>query len=336
MCNTFMGRLILALKTKRRSAKKTAQTDGTRAGERARLLHREQMPDRLGCGQSRAVVVNKAHRPNKRPFPEGVSVNQTAGVSQNARRVVVSAGNPALVYLLVLQLAFLPAVARAGAHSQDPQREPLGSLTIVGEARVNDAQPPAESTIFSGDTLRTAQNGTATFSTSGKGSVKIFPESLVGFPGNSQYVADLKSGMVVMSSLSGSTGINLRAGKYIVTGVTEGEQSTSKIEAALDGSFLISCLDGSVGVIPLDGANGLFIQAGQFVTISPAGVLTAVEKPPAPSTAPAPAAPTSQPSAKNNSHIGWILLAVAGGGGAAIAAAKAGGGGGSSPVSPSQ
>jgi hypothetical protein len=336
MCNTFMGRLILALKTTRRSAKKTAQTDGARAWEHACLLRREQMTDRLCCGQSRAVVVNNAHRPITSPLPEGVPVNRSAGVSQNARRVNVSAGNLGLVYLLVLQLAFLPAVARAGAHSQDPQRQPLGSLTIVGEARINDAQPPAESTIFTGDVLRTAQKGTATFSTSGQGSLKIFPESLVGFPGNPQYVADLKSGMVVMSSLSGSTGINLRAGKYVVTGVTAGEQSTSKIEAALDGSFLISCLDGSVGVIPLDGANGLFIQAGQFVTISPAGELAAVEKPPTPSTAPAPAAPTSQTSAKSNSHIGWILLAVGGGAGAAIAAAKAGGGGGSSPVSPSQ
>ncbi|MGA8224531.1 MAG: hypothetical protein WB780_23000 [Candidatus Acidiferrales bacterium] len=265
-------------------------------------------------------------------------MNRIAGVSQNAKRAIISAGNLGLVYFLAAQLAFFPAVARASTHSQDQQREPLGSLSIVGEARVNDSQPPAESTIFSSDMLRTGQNGTATFTTSGKGSLKIFPQSLVGFPGNPQYVADLKSGMVVMSSLSGSTGISLRAGKYVVIGVTAGEQSTSKIEAALDGSFLISCLDGSVGVIPLDGANGIFIQAGQFVTISPAGVLAAVEKPPAPPAEPAapPAAPTSTSTTKSTSHAGWILLAVAGGAGAAIAAAKAGGGGGSSPVSPSQ
>jgi hypothetical protein len=285
-------------------------------------------------------VVNKAHRPILSPSPEGVPVKRIAPVPQNTKRTFISAAGRALVGILALQLAFFPAVSQAAGagtstRAQDQQRQPLGSLSTVGEVRVNDAQPPAESTIFSGDTVHTGQDGTATFTTSGKGSLKIFPGSLVGFPGNPQYVAELKSGMVVMSSLSGSTGISLRVGNYVVTGVTEGEQSTSKIEAALDGSFLISCLDGSVGVIPLDGANGLFIQAGQFVRISPAGELAAVEKPPA-AAAPPPSTPSSVPSATSSSHIGWILLAVGGGAGAAIAAAKAGGGGGSSPVSPAQ
>jgi hypothetical protein len=245
------------------------------------------------------------------------------------------------VCLLAIQLTFFPVVTQGGTQSQDPQREPLGSLSIVGEARVNDSQPPAESTIFSGDTLRTASNGTATFATSGKGSLKIFPDSQVDFPGNPQYTADLKSGMAVMSSQSGSTGISVRVGNSVVVAVTAGEQSTSKIEAAADGSFLISCLDGSVGVIPLNGANGMFIQAGQFVRISPTGELAAVEKPPAPSApgappaAPPPTAPTTQTTAQKNSHIGWILLAVAGGVGAAAAAAKAGGGGGAPAVSQS-
>jgi hypothetical protein len=270
-------------------------------------------------------------------------VNRIAPVPQNTKRTIVSTVSRGLVCILALQLAFVPAAAHAAGagistRAQDQQRQPLGSLSTVGDVRVNDAQPPAESTIFSGDIVHTGQDGTATFTTSGKGSLKIFPGSLVGFPGNPQYVADLKSGSVVMSSLSGSTGISLRAGNYVVTGVTEGEQSTSKIEAALDGSFLISCLDGSVGVIPLDGANGLFIQAGQFVRISPAGELAAVEKPaaaPVPGSTP-PVAPTAPTTAASTSHIGWILLAVGGGAGAAIAAAKAGGGGGSSPVSPAQ
>ena len=94
-------------------------------------------------------------------------------------------------------------------------------------------------------------------------------------------------------------------------------------------------------MIPLNGANGMFIQAGQFVRISPTGELAAVEKPPAPSApgappaAPPPTAPTTQTTAQKNSHIGWILLAVAGGVGAAAAAAKAGGGGGAPAVSQS-
>jgi hypothetical protein len=266
-------------------------------------------------------------------------MNRIAAVLPNTRQAIVCAGSRGLICLLVMQLAFFPAVAQGGAASQDQQRQPLGSLSIVGEARVNDSQPPAESTIFSGDTLRTGQNGTATFATSGKGSLKIFPDSQVGFPGNPQYTADLKSGMAVMSSQSGSTGISVRAGNSVVVAVTAGEQSTSMIETAADGSFFISCLDGSVGVIPLEGASGLFIQAGQFVRISPTGELAAVEKPPAPGAPPAappPTAPTTPTSSKSTSHIGWILLAVAGGVGAAAAAAKAGSGGGAPAVSPAQ
>lgn len=260
---------------------------------------------------------------------------------RNTKERILSTVSRGLACVLAAQLAFFPAAARGAASTQDQQKEPLGSLSIIGGALVNGSQPPAESTIFSGDSLRTGADGTATFTTGGKGSLKIFPASQVEFPGNPQFMADLKAGTAVMSSQSGSTGISVRAGKSVVVAVTAGEQSTSKIEAAADGSFLITCLDGSVGVIPLEGANGLFIQAGQFVSISPTGDLNAVEKPPArgaPPTPPAPSTPTTQTtqtSSSKNTHVGWIILAVAGGVGAAVAAAKAGGGGGAPAVSQS-
>ena len=230
--------------------------------------------------------------------------------------------------ILVLQLALFPALAQGRAGSQEQQRQPLGSLTVVGDVYVNESRPPAESTIFSGDALRAAPGGNATFTTSGKGSLKVSPDSQLVFPGNPQYVAELKSGTVVMTSLSGPASINLRVGDYALAAVTQGEESTSKIEKSTDGAFLITCLQGSVGVIPLQGANGLFLQAGQSVRISTQGELTAVEQQPTP----APVQPTSGVQKKSNA--GWIILAVAGGGGAAGAAAALGHGGGKSPVSP--
>ena len=73
----------------------------------------------------------------------------------------------ALVLFLALQFVLFPALTYGRATSQDQQKQALGSLSSVGEVYVNDALAPAESTIFSGDTLRTGVAGTATFVTSG-------------------------------------------------------------------------------------------------------------------------------------------------------------------------
>ena len=233
------------------------------------------------------------------------------------------ASSPLLRFLffLALQFALLPALAHGLAASQDQQKQVLGSLSSVGEVYVNDSRAPAESTIFSGDALRTGAAGTATFVTSGKGSFKIASLSRIVFTGNLQFVAELKSGTVVMSSLSGPTGINLRAGNFAIVAVTQGDQSTSKIETAADGSFLVTCVEGSVGVLPLDGPNGLFLQVGQSVSISAQGELSAANAPvPPPSTPPQPA----PASAQKKSYTGWIILAAAGAGGAGAAAALLG------------
>lgn len=255
-------------------------------------------------------------------------MNQFMALRGKKPKLTVLTRDIALSSILVLQLALFPALAQGRAGSQDQQRQPLGSLTTVGDVYVNESRAPAESTIFSGDALRAAPGGNATFTTSGKGSIKVLPESQLAFPGNPQYVAELKSGTVVMTSLSGPASINLRVGDYALAAVTSGEESTSKIEKSADGSFVITCLQGSVGVIPLQGANGLFLQAGQSVRISTQGELTAVEQQPA-------SAPAQQTSGvQKKSNAGWIILAVAGGAGAAGAAAALGHGGGKTPVSP--
>jgi hypothetical protein len=253
-------------------------------------------------------------------------VTQFAARPQNNLESRVPWRTFALTLLLVFELILYPALVQARPVSQDQQRQPLGSLTSLGDLYVNDAHPPGESTIFSGDTLRTSQNGSATFTTSGKGSLKVSPESQVAFPGNPQYVAELKSGSVVMTSVSGPAGISLRAGNYSLVAPTQGEESTAKVEKAPDGSFLISCLQGSLGIIGLQGGGGLLLESNQSVRISAQGELAAVEQQPA--TPPAPANPSS---VQKKSNAGWIILAVAGGAGAAGAAAGLGHGGSKTP-----
>ena len=113
-------------------------------------------------------------------------------------------------FLHVFFLLQLPTSGYAHPGPQDQQRESLGSLSSLGEVYINESAVPVDSTIFSGDRLRTGDTGTATFTVSGKGTLKVLPRSEVVFPGNYQFTAELKSGTVVLSSVSGPRGIALR------------------------------------------------------------------------------------------------------------------------------
>ena len=246
----------------------------------------------------------------------------SASVRIRMKRIMVPGFTLWFIHVLALQLVLFPAPTDARAASRAQEKQPLGALSSVGQVYVSNSVVPAESTIFAGDTLRTGDTATATFTISGKGSYEIVSRSQLVFTGSQQYVAELKSGTVVMSSMSGASGINLRIGNFIVVAVTQGEQSTSKVDSASDGSFLVTSTEGSVGVVPLEGPpNGVFLQAGQSVIISPQGELS----PPTTGVLlnTEPEAPPQTPTVKNN-HTGWIILGVAAGGGAAAAVALAG------------
>jgi hypothetical protein len=240
-------------------------------------------------------------------------------------RIRASRFSPLLLALLALSNLLLPAVCRASGRSQEHQ--PLGSLSSVGEVYVNNSAAPADSTIFSGDTVRTGAAGTATFTSSAQGTFQLSPQSQLAFNGGDQYVAELQSGMVVMSSKRGPQGLNVRLGSFTAVGVTDGEQSTSKIEKAADGTFTVTCLDGSVILVPTTGSNGLLMQAGQTVSISGQGQLSAVKEV-------APPNPTPGTVQQKKSYTLWIVLGVAGAGAAGAAAALGSKHSSTPPVSP--
>jgi hypothetical protein len=223
-----------------------------------------------------------------------------------------------IVPLCFLYLFVISDYAQAG--SQEQQKEPLGSLSSVGEVFVNDSAAPVESTIFSGDRLRTGETGTATFTISGKGTLKIFPRSEVVFPGNYQFTAELTNGTAVLNSISGPRGITLRVGSFVLVSSIRQQSATTRIQGATNGSFVVSCLDGSVGVLTVEGKSGQFLQAGQSLSISAGEVLSFVS----------PVINTKG----GGLHSGWLYLGL---GGAAAAAATAGlaRGGGKQSISPS-
>lgn len=264
----------------------------------------------------------------------------------------VSRASKCLIYLiLMLEVLLLPASASSATNrssAKQDQPHALGSLSRVGDVYVNDALlSAAESTIFLGDKLRTGENGVASFTVSGRGTLKLSPNTFVVFAGADQYVADLRSGTIVVSSFSGPSGLAVRVGDYIVVPAVQDVQTSTKVERTVPGAANIACLEGSVSVISAQGAAGVLLQAGQSSAISASGELNpkageaavAAEPPPAPEApglgqpqpGPAPPATTSN---QRKSRKGWIILGLAAAGGVGIAAAAAGGGGSHQPVSP--
>jgi len=241
------------------------------------------------------------------------------------------------VRAIALALILLPSVAAGRVASQAGPSQSLGSLNIVGEVFVNDARAPAESTIFVGDILITGENGVASFTASGKGTLKIAPHSVVVFAGAEKYVAELKVGTLVMSSFTGPSGFTLRMAGFVLVPAVQDQQTTAKVEKMANDSFVLSCQEGSVSVISLQGASGLLLQAGQSATISPSGQLSAgpsgATSPPSGPT-PSQPQPGTPPGTTSSHRKQWIILGVAGGAAAGIGAAAAGGGG-HHPVSPS-
>jgi len=195
----------------------------------------------------------------------------------NEQQVIRSALSLRFAELLVLlvSLLLMPRYGRAlsqgqqGGISQEQQKVPLGSLSSVGEVYVNDSLATSESTIFSGDRVRAGQTGTATFTASGRGSLKIIsPQTRVVFTGNYQFIAELEAGTVVLNSIAGGSGMILRIGDFVLVPSFPREQSiTSQVDRTPDGSFTVSCFDGSAGVLRLEGRSGQFLHSGQSLQV---------------------------------------------------------------------
>jgi hypothetical protein len=234
--------------------------------------------------------------------------------------------------LLILHFSFVFAYSAAYPGQEQEPRQALGSLTTTGEVYLNSSAAPAESTVITGDALRTNSTGSAKFTLAGDGSLEISPNTEIVFAGGPQYAAELKLGKVVMNSLNGPTGITLRTGGTVIVAVAEGEQSTSSIEAPSDGSFIVSCLAGSVGVVPLQEGKGIFIRAGQSVRVSPEGELSAMSaQAEAPAVAQSSRESDTAPAARQrHSHTRLILLGIGAAGAVAAAAILSGRGSGAS------
>jgi hypothetical protein len=222
------------------------------------------------------------------------------------------------LFLLLLYGLPIPSYGR-GAQQQQP-REPLGSLTGVGEVYLNGSPARGESTIFSGDRIRTGEAGAASFAMSGKGTLKISPLSQVVFSGDYQFTAELEAGTIVLNTITGPNGMTLRIGNYVVVSYSRKQSATLQVTRAPDGSVAVSCLDGTAGVLTLEGKVGQFLQAGQSMSVSANSFLS-------------PYSSSTQESGKTL-HTGWLLLGVAGAGAAAASALLIHGGAAQS-ISPS-
>ena len=234
------------------------------------------------------------------------------------RRSKSSAALAAFFNLNVLWALFcvFPTSTFGRGPQQEQPREPLGSLTAVGEVYVNDNQAPRESTIFSGDRVRTFEAGAASFAMSGKGTMKIAPQSEVLFPGNYQFTAELEGGTIVLNTVAGPNGLSVRIGNDVVVSYSQKERATIQVTLAPNGSIFVSCVEGSAAVLTLEGQVGQFLQAGQSVNFAGSSFVS------------------SGKESGSGVHSGWVLVGLAGAGAAAAIAFLAHGNAGQS-ISPS-
>src|SRR5438034_2370247 len=236
--------------------------------------------------------------------------------------------------ILAALLLLFPTLSCAQAAPQAKEREPLGSLTNIGEVYVNDSPAPAEITIFSGDRVRTGETGSATFNMSGKGSLKLSPRSQVLFSGKYEYTAELEAGAVLLNSVTGPNGFTLRIGNDVLVPSFKERSALASIDRAPDGSFLVTCSDGAIGVLTLKGTSGLFLQVGQSVTAAPNGQLLPVIQQAVATEKLLSGRSSSGARKARGNYGGWGFLGLAAAGAAGIVAAQSHGGGKQS-ISPS-
>jgi hypothetical protein len=250
--------------------------------------------------------------------------------AKQTRSRVLSLG---LIQLLAVPLFLFPSLGRAQVSPPEKERDPLGSLTSLGEVFVNDSPAPAEITLFSGDKVRAGESGSATFNMSGKGSLKISPRSEVVFSGKYEYTAEFETGAVLMTSVSGPNGLTVRIGNDVVVPSFKERTASASIEKAPDGSFVVKCSDGAMGVLALQGSSGQFIQVGQSVGVAPNGTMFVAVQPGATFVK---ASSLAQPHKPSHSSVDWALagLAAAGAAGAALALSHGGGKQSISPAAP--
>jgi len=238
--------------------------------------------------------------------PRTLERRERRGARYSAVAVVLTKLN-----LLLLLVYALPIPSYGRGSQQEQSKEPLGSLTSVGEVYLNDSPAPGEATIFPGDKVRTGETGTAAFAMSGKGTVKISPLSRVVFSGSYEFTAALEAGTIVLNTITGPKGLTLRIGNNVVVPYTRQKSATLQVTRAPDGSIHVACLDGTAGVLTLDGNVGQFLQAGQSTSISASSDLSSL--------------PSPAKGDGSNFHPGWLLLGLAGAGAAAAAALLHGG-----------
>src|SRR6266481_444802 len=118
-------------------------------------------------------------------------------------------GSLRILVLTLVALCTVPSQARPPAAARKAQApQSIGSITSTGSVSINGTPAPADATVFTGDVVTTGAPGTAAISISGKGSLKLAPNTEMSFAPDLRYTGELRTGIVVLNSFGAATDIS--------------------------------------------------------------------------------------------------------------------------------
>lgn len=166
--------------------------------------------------------------------------------------------------LLCLVIAILTVPATVALTRTQPQSAgPSGTLTVVGEVKVNGANAISGATVFSDSTVTTAKGSSAVVSLGKLGRVEVMPESTMklSFDNSSITTGMLSAGRVRFSSSAGIAATAETAnGKVVATGR---EENKFTVDTRCGSTFVAT----EVGTVEVHGRVVTTVPAGSDVEV---------------------------------------------------------------------
>lgn len=210
---------------------------------------------------------------------------------------------------------WLARAAASGPMEWQLTRETVGALQVTGQAYVGDQPVAGETTVFVGDSVRTAAGATGTLRLPEEGILTIGSDAQIDFVDEEQYAAVLQRGTIGFRVFGAVKRSRMRVGRFVVVSVP-GQTTTGAVTVGKDGAIHFVCSAGSFGVIDMERSDSVFLTAGEEADLSPEGQI--VKQTPQRTAGPPPEPPVKE-AGGGGGRVAAVVLGVGGAAGAVAA-----------------